>query len=230
MSNKNLAWRAAELLQNKLNVRQGVRIFLEKKIPVAAGLAGGSSDAAAVLRGLNKLWGCGLSLEELLALGSELGSDVPFCVQGGAALATGRGDELVPLPSPPACWVVLAKPDHGVPTREIYSRLGTVTKSDYTEKMLDALQRQDYKMVAQSLGNALEQVTTQMYPEVARLKQKLLQFGADGVSMSGSGPTVYGLVQTESKATRLVNSLRGFCRQVYAVRMLTNTRQKQPAF
>lgn len=218
---RNLAYQAAKLLQDRFHVNKGVEISIQKVIPVAAGLAGGSSDAAAVLRGLNKLWDLNLSLDELAALGSEIGADVSFCVYGGTALATGKGEKISPLPSPPSCWVILAKPIIGVSTAEIYGKL----KLDgihhpNTKGMIEALENGDYAGVCANVGNVLEEVTLKLYPEVASIKEQMLRFGADAVLMSGSGPTVFGLVQHDSRMHRIYNGLKGFCHDVFAVRML----------
>ena len=223
LDEKNLAFQAAKLIKERYNVRSGVYIHLDKKIPVAAGLAGGSSDAAATLRGLNRLWELGLPEEELKELGAELGSDVPFCVTGGTALATGRGEVLTPLVNPPQCWVVLAKPPINVSTAEVYGRLQAEQITDHPSaiRMREALERRSFTEVCQALGNVLEQVTLELHPEVAQLKEAMLRLGADGVLMSGSGPTVFGLVSKESKVSRIYNGLRGFCKEVYAVRLLT---------
>ena len=219
---RNLAYRAAVLLREKAGISQGVHIYIDKHIPVAAGLAGGSSDAAAVLRGLNQLWELGFSLEELAELGADIGSDVPFCVYSTTALAKGRGERLTPLPAPPPCWVVLAKPGHGVSTADVFQRLqiDQIDRRPQTEKMIEALNRQDYESVVENLENVLEPVTINMYETVKKIKEKMQLFGADGVLMSGSGPTVFGLVKQEQRAKRIVNSLKGFCQQVFAVRML----------
>ncbi|TFE01949.1 4-(cytidine 5'-diphospho)-2-C-methyl-D-erythritol kinase [Jeotgalibacillus sp. R-1-5s-1] len=218
---RNLAYKAAEKLQKKYQVNKGVEITIHKQIPVAAGLAGGSSDAAATLKGLNKLWDLGLSADELAEVGTEIGSDVAFCIYGGTALATGRGEKIEELPAPPKCWVVLAKPSIGVSTADIYQNL-KLDKADHpdTKAMVQAIHDQDYDGICQNLGNALESVTLNLYPEVRQIKEQMHRFGADAVLMSGSGPTVFGLVQYESKVPRVVNGLRGFCDQVFAVRIL----------
>lgn len=218
---RNLAYQAAALLKERFHVNKGVQISIEKSIPVAAGLAGGSSDAAATLRGLNKLWNLGLTLDELAEIGSEIGSDVSFCVYGGTALATGRGEKITPLPPPPSCWVVLAKPLIGVSTGEIYKRLevNNLTHPN-TKEMIKAIEEQNYKGICQNMANVLESVTLKLYPEVAQIKEQMERFGADAVLMSGSGPTVFALVQYDSRMQRLYNGLRGFCEQVYAVRIL----------
>lgn len=218
---RNLAYQAAKLLQERFDVKKGVEIKIEKNIPVAAGLAGGSSDAAATLRGLNKLWSLGLSIEELAELGAEIGSDVSFCVFGGTALARGRGEHIQQLPAPPTCWVILAKPFIGVSTADIYRRIDIdhINHPD-TNKMKQALEKGSFKDVCDNLANVLEDVTLKLYPEVAQIKEQMKRFGADAVLMSGSGPTVFGFVQHDSRMQRIYNGLRGFCDQVYAVRML----------
>ncbi|MFK2826969.1 4-(cytidine 5'-diphospho)-2-C-methyl-D-erythritol kinase [Bacillus sp. B190/17] len=218
---RNLAYQAARLLKEKYSIRSGVAISIEKIIPVAAGLAGGSSDAAATLKGLNQLWDLGLSLDELAEIGSKIGSDVSFCVYGGTALARGRGEKVKRLPAPPNCWVVLAKPTIGVSTAEVYKNLKIDgIRHPNTEAMIHAIETKDYDKMCSHLGNVLESVTLRTYPEVAQIKEQMERFGADAVLMSGSGPTVFGLMQHDSRMNRVYNGLRGFCDQVYAVRLL----------
>ncbi len=218
---RNLAYQAAKILKDMFKVKQGVSISIEKNIPVAAGLAGGSSDAAATLKGLNKLWNLGLSLDELAQIGTKIGSDVAFCVYGGTALATGRGEKIQELPSPANCWVILAKPTLGVSTADVYGnlKLDKITHPP-TEQMIKAIEEKDFKLMCSSLGNVLEDVTLKLHPEVAVLKDQMKKFGADAVLMSGSGPTVFGLVNHESRVQRVYNGLRGFCNEVYAVRLV----------
>ena len=218
---RNLAFQAAQLLKDRFQVKQGVMISIEKTIPVAAGLAGGSSDAAATLRGLNKLWNLGLTMDELAELGSEIGSDVSFCVYGGTALAKGRGEIITQIPAPPTCWVILAKPFIGVSTAEVYRRLEiNETVHPNITGMIEAIHEHDYQKVCSNVGNVLEEVTLNLHPEVALIKEQMKRFGADAVLMSGSGPTVFGIVQHDSRMHRIYNGLRGFCDQVFAVRML----------
>lgn len=218
---RNLAYQAASLLKKRYHINQGVAIKIEKNIPVAAGLAGGSSDAAATLRGLNRLWKLGLSLDELAQLGAEIGSDVSFCVYGGTALATGRGEQIQHLSSPPKCWVVLAKPSMGVSTADVYKRLDLKTVDHPNiEGMIEAIHTHNYKKVCENVGNVLENVTLSLHPEVSHIKNQMKKFGADAVLMSGSGPTVFGLTEYDSRMNRVYNGLRGFCEQVYAVRLL----------
>ncbi|WP_237982467.1 4-(cytidine 5'-diphospho)-2-C-methyl-D-erythritol kinase [Bacillus thuringiensis] len=218
---RNLAYQAAKLLKEKFNVKKGVSITIEKTIPVAAGLAGGSSDAAATLRGLNKLWNLGLTIDQLAELGAKIGSDVSFCVYGGTAIATGRGEKIEHIKTPPSCWVILAKPHIGVSTADVYGnlKLNRVTHPN-VDKMVNVINAGDYKGICDTVGNVLEDVTFAMHPEVARIKAQMKRFGADAVLMSGSGPTVFGLVHHDSRMHRIYNGLKGFCEQVYAVRLL----------
>ncbi|WKA58648.1 4-(cytidine 5'-diphospho)-2-C-methyl-D-erythritol kinase [Planococcus shenhongbingii] len=218
---RNLAYQAAQLIKETYGIKSGVIISLDKQIPVAAGLAGGSSDAAATLKGLNQLWQLNLSLDELAELGAKIGSDVSFCVYGGTALAKGRGEIIQELPVPPNCWVILAKPTIGVSTAEVYGAFDVENaQHPNTEEMIEALAKGDYNAMCANLGNALESVTLNLYPEVAQIKDQMKKFGADAVLMSGSGPTVFGLVQQEARIPRIYNGLRGFCTEVYAVRLI----------
>ncbi len=218
---RNFAYQAARLIKDTYGIKQGVSITIEKEIPIAAGLAGGSSDAAATLKGLNELWNLGLSIDELAELGAKIGSDVSFCVYGGTALATGRGEIIKEIPAPPNCWVVLAKPKIGVSTAEVYGGLKVEgLKHPNTKQMIQAIETKDYELLCSSLGNVLETVTFKLHPEVVMLKEQMKRFGADATLMSGSGPTVFGLVDSEARVSRIYNGLRGFCEEVYAVRIL----------
>lgn len=223
LDEKNLAFQAAKLIKDRYHVDKGVHIHLDKNIPVAAGLAGGSSDAAAALRGCNRLWNLQLTDEQLCELGAELGSDVPFCIAGGTALATGRGEKLQKIKNPPQCWVIVVKPTINVSTADIYGRLRANEISVHPSKdaMLAAIEENSFAKVCSHLGNVLEDVTIPLYPEVQQIKDLMKRLGADGVLMSGSGPTVFGLVNKESKVSRIYNGLRGFCKDVHVVRMLT---------
>lgn len=218
---RNFAYQAAELIKSTYGIKEGVTISIEKEIPIAAGLAGGSSDAAATLRGLNELWNLKLSLDELAELGAKIGSDVSFCVYGGTALATGRGEIIEELPAPPTCWVVLAKPKIGVSTADVYGGLKIEgLQHPNTKQMIQAIETNDYELMCKSFGNVLETVTFNLHPEVVTIKEQMQRFGADAALMSGSGPTVFGVVESEARVSRIYNGLRGFCEEVYVVRML----------
>ncbi|MFS8883205.1 4-(cytidine 5'-diphospho)-2-C-methyl-D-erythritol kinase [Synechococcus sp. R55.3] len=217
---RNLAYQAAELLQKECHSSAGVEIHIEKHIPVAAGLAGGSADAAAVLVGLNQLWGLGLTVGELQSLAARLGSDIPFCIQGGTQLATGRGEVLEPLADWEGIPVLLAKPKHlGVSTAWAYqafrSRQGSLGGDALPKptlptlpQALAALSRQDPPALARSLRNDLEQVVLPEYAIVGELRQALLSAGALGSLMSGSGPTVFGIMPSLELAAQVRNTLR----------------------
>lgn len=208
----NLAYRAAALLRETFAVRRGVHIHVKKRIPMAAGLAGGSADAAGVLTGLNYLWKLGLTVDQLAQLGSKLGSDVPFCIKGGTMLAEGRGEKLTRLPELPVCQVVLAKPPVSVSTAWVYGnyRVEEVVDHPDISGMINCLGRCDLAGVAERLGNVLESVTIAAHPEIGELKSRMTEYGCMASLMSGSGPTVFGLTddsrRAEAVAARLKNN------------------------
>jgi 4-diphosphocytidyl-2-C-methyl-D-erythritol kinase len=220
LDERNLVYQAARLVKETFRIRKGLKIHIEKRIPVAAGLGGGSSDAAATLRALNHLWGLCMSLPQLAELGKTLGSDVPFCVYGGTAWARGRGEIVEPLPDAPAAWVVLTKPPFAVSTADIYNRLlvSEIQEHPSCSQMIKAIVQGDLPGIAGAMGNVLETITFQLHPEVKRLKERILRFGAMGALMSGSGPSVFGITDRESKAQRIYNGLRGFTKEVYLSR------------
>ncbi|MCG8402431.1 MAG: 4-(cytidine 5'-diphospho)-2-C-methyl-D-erythritol kinase [Firmicutes bacterium] len=199
---QNLARRAADLLKERTGYHGGALIKLHKKIPLAAGLAGGSADAAAVLRGLNQLWNLGLTMEELSSLGAEIGSDVPFCLRGGTALARGRGEIIAGLPDLPSVGVLLVKPPFGVDTAEVYRRYDRLPGPGRPgcAKMLAAVGVGDIGGVAANLCNALEPVTLAMHSAIGQIKAEVAAAGALGVLMSGSGPTVFGVFRNAELA------------------------------
>lgn len=226
---QNLAWKAVALMQKELGLKAGVHINIRKQIPVAAGLAGGSTDAAAVIHGYARLCGVSLTLEEKMMLGLKLGADVPFCLVGGAALAEGIGEVLTPVTGLKDCWLVVCKPNFGVSTKEIYTALDweRISAHPDTEGMLKALEKGTVHGVCPLLGNVLEPVTCTRYPEVKALKDKMLQYGADGALMSGSGPTVFGIFKSAEKARSACVNLKRFYRQTYAVKTINNQGEKQ---
>ena len=201
---QNLAYRAADLLMQECNVPEGVSIRIRKVIPVAAGMAGGSSDAAAVLIGVNRMFGLGFSKKDLARRAVTLGADVPYCIMRGTALAEGIGERLTPLPKMPPCIVVVAKPPVSVSTKEVYTKFDACPAPAHPDidAMIQGLKRGDLLTVAQNLGNVLENVTEEDYPVVARIKQIMIEHGALGALMSGSGPTVFGLFNDENAAER----------------------------
>lgn len=208
----NLCWKAAALVQKEYNLQEGVEIHLTKRIPMAAGLAGGSADAAAVLKGMNHLFRLGMAEARLCELGARLGSDIPFCIMGGTMLATGRGEVLTRLPSFPRLSVVLAKPPVGVSTAWAYKTYdaGYYGPHPDNEAMLEAIHGGDAHKAADLLCNVLEGVTETEHPVIADYKRLMMEHGAMASMMSGSGPTVFGLVREKQQAWHLADTLKKY--------------------
>lgn len=223
----NLICKAAKLLLDTAGVTDGVAIHLCKTIPVAAGMAGGSTDAAATLLGLNELFHLNYTAEELKILGVKIGADVPHCIQGGTALAEGIGEILSPLPAPPAAHLLIAKPDINVSTAFVYRNLHleSVTKHPDIDGMIAALERHDLKGITNRLENVLETVTVPAYPVIAQMKDLMSQHGALGALMSGSGPTVFGIYERKADAEKAVEEIRrqGLAGQVYVTKFQPQT-------
>lgn len=198
----NLIYRAAVLLLETCGVEAGVDIRLEKHIPIAAGMAGGSSDAAATLQGLNDLFALGLTQERLRQLGVRIGADVPYCIMGGTALAEGIGEVLTPLPPAPRCTVLVAKPDLQVSTKYVYEHLdaGESWQHPDIDGMRSAIESGSLPGVVSRLGNVLETVTAGAYSVIGQIKREMLTRGAMGSLMSGSGPTVFGIYGSREQA------------------------------
>ena len=191
----NLIYKAARLMREAYDITEGVSIHLEKNIPIAAGMAGGSTDAAATFWGMNELFNIGATMEELQKLGVKVGADVPYCIMGGTALAEGIGEILSPLPAPPECFLVVAKPDINVSTKYVYEHLDAegVEKHPDIDGMIEALRDSDLQGIVSRLGNVLETVTVKKHDIISTIKQCMLKQGALGSLMSGSGPTVFGI-------------------------------------
>lgn len=206
----NLVYRAATLLMEKGQIREGVSITLQKRIPIAAGMAGGSADAAAALRGLNALFEMGYSVEDLKELGVTLGADIPYCIRGGTMLSEGIGEILTPLSSPPACHLVIAKPDIDVSTAFVYRNLQADRLPFHPDidGMAAALAAGDLKGITDRMGNVLETVTVKEYPLIGRLKQMMCGLGAENALMSGSGPTVFGVCKEKETAEKIAAVIR----------------------
>ncbi len=218
---KNHVYEALELVKERFNIDKGLRVKIHKEIPVAAGLGGGSTDSAAALRAVNRLWNLGLSIEELAALGAEVGSDVPYCVYGQTSLVEGFGEKVTPIAPMPQCWVVVVKPRMSVSTRTIFAKI--VMEDLYhpdIETLVSAIEENDYQKMTENLGNSMEVVTIKKHPVIQQLKDRMLKYGADAAMMSGSGPTVYALCHKYSRAKHVLNALKGFCDEVYLVRTL----------
>lgn len=224
----NLVYKAAKLLIDEFEIKNGVSMKLEKYIPVAAGMAGGSADAAAVLIGMNKLFGLGLSRKQLMDRGVSIGADVPYCIMRGTALAEGIGERLTKLKPLPKCYILIAKPGISVSTKFVYGNL----KADEIEKhpdidgIIEAINNADILSVAERLGNVLEDVTIREYPVIDEFKQFMKDRGALNSLMSGSGPTVFGIFTDKDMADKAYMELKGDLRakQVYLTSVYNNRR------
>ena len=206
----NLAMKAVLLMQERFSQVKPLEVTLEKRIPVAAGLAGGSTDCAAVMLGINKMYNLNLSLAELEALGAELGSDIPFCMGGPTALATGRGEQIKALPHCPDVYLVLVKPSFGVSTPKVYGNLRVEERKEHpdVEACIRALKNQNAAQVIDSMGNLLEQSTFELQPEVKTLKEDMMKAGCAHVLMSGSGPTVFAAFADEAEAQAYYQNIK----------------------
>lgn len=206
----NLVYKAAKLLMDEFQVEQGLKVDLQKFIPVAAGMAGGSSDAATAMIGANRLFGLGLSVKELMKRGVKVGADVPYCLLRGTALAEGIGEKLRPLPACPDCYVLIGKPGISVSTKFVYENLQANELKEHPpiDRMLEALQWHNLYKIADYMGNVLETVTIPKYPVIEEIKNHMKEHGALNAMMSGSGPTVFGLFDDKETAERACEELR----------------------
>lgn len=226
VNENNLVYKAAQLLMDEFGISKGVSIKLRKVIPVAAGMAGGSSDAAAVLVGLNRMFELGLTKQELMKRGVKIGADVPYCVMRGTALAEGIGEKLTKLPPMPKCSLLIAKPGIHVSTKFVYSNLKADQLAEHPDidGQIQALRDGDLRRLASLMGNVLETVTIPAYPVIGEIKEEMLNCGAAGAMMSGSGPTVFGLFEDKEQARAAYERLRrgSLARQVYLTRVFNN--------
>lgn len=224
--NSNIAYKSAALLMKKYPISKGVKIRINKNIPVAAGLAGGSTDAAAVLKGMNNLFSLGISDDELMVLGKEIGADVPFCLMGGTALAEGIGEKLTCLSPFNDISVVLAKPRVSVSTAWVYGNLNLekITSRPDTNFLLKAIDNKDIIGLAKNMRNVLEDVTVDKYPVIEEIKDVLVKNGALGSLMSGSGPTVFGIFEDKHSAKKAYSSLRNEKWECYIAETLCEER------
>lgn len=215
----NLICRAAELFMEEKGIAGGVKIRLVKRIPIAAGMAGGSSDAAATLRGMNELWETGCSAQELQKLGVRLGADIPYCVVGGTMLSEGIGEILTPLPAPPECVLLIAKPEISVSTKFVYENLHADTLKSHPDidGMVEAIGRGQLEGITERMGNVLETVTTKTYPVIEEIKTVMKEKGAENALMSGSGPTVFGIFgqKEQAEAAAAILRERDLAKQVF---------------
>lgn len=215
----NLIYRAAELIMQAYDVREGVEITLRKNIPIAAGMAGGSTDAAAVFHGLNELFDLKMSLEDMKRLGVKIGADVPYCIMGGTALSEGIGEILTPLCAPPKACLLIAKPDINVSTKFVYENLHADTLKCHPDidGMAEALKTGNLKGITDRMGNVLETVTIKEYPVIKQIKDEMLKAGAENSLMSGSGPTVFGIYREKECAEKAYETIKklGLAKQIF---------------
>ena len=219
VNENNLIYKAIKLLKDEYHFPGGVSVDLNKFIPVAAGMAGGSTDAASTMFGVNRLFGLNLSMGKMMELGVRLGADVPYCVMRGTALAEGIGEKLTRITPVPHMWILIAKPQINVSTRLVYEQLdmGGIQKHPDIDGIIRAIEAQDVVRIAQSMGNVLENVTVPLYPVIETIKQDMLSHGAINAMMSGSGPTVFGIFPDEhtTLACQAFLKEKGDARQVY---------------
>lgn len=206
----NLIYKAARLMQEKYRLSKGVRIHLQKNIPIAAGMAGGSTDAAATMKGINRLFGLDAPLSELMEYGVSIGADVPYCLMGGTALAEGIGEKLTALPPAPDCFILVAKPDISVSTKYVYEHLDAAGLKSHPDidGMRAAIEAGSLQGILDRMGNVLETVTVPAYPVIDTLKRRMRELGAVNSLMSGSGPTVFGIFLEENAASHAKEQLQ----------------------
>ena len=221
LDSRNIVYKAADLIKKQYNINKGVKINIEKNIPIAAGMAGGSSNAAAVLVGLNQLWELKLSLEELKELGLKLGADVPFCIEGNAALAENIGEKLTNIDGlSEDTYILICKPELFVSTKEIYQEIDSkiIEKRPDNKLLINLLKENKIEEIASNMYNVLEEVTKAKYPIISEIEKTMIENNALGSMMSGSGPTVFGLYKNKEKAENCKNILLKSFKQVYVVK------------
>lgn len=226
VNENNLIYKAAKLLMDEFSITDGVSVKLDKRIPVAAGMAGGSTDAAAMLIGVNRLFSLGLTKKQLMERGVQIGADVPYCIMRGTALAEGIGEALSPLPPMVKCPVLIAKPSISVSTKFVYQnlKLDDTTIHPDIDRLIDDIKAKNLHDIAAHMGNVLETVTIPNYPVIDEIKKHMLSNGAVGAMMSGSGPTVFGLFDDEDTAKKAYKAMRSshLARQVYLTSVYNN--------
>ncbi len=226
VNENNLIYKAAKLLIDEFSITEGVSVKLDKRIPVAAGMAGGSTDAAAMLFGMNRLFSLGLTKKQLMERGVQIGADVPYCIMRGTALAEGIGEQLSPLPPMVKCPVLIAKPSISVSTKFVYQnlKLDDTTIHPDIDLLIEDIKAKNLHDIAAHMGNVLETVTIPNYPVIDEIKKHMLSHGAVGAMMSGSGPTVFGLFDDEDTAKKAYKAMRSshLARQVYLTSVYNN--------
>lgn len=228
VNENNLIYKAGKLLMDEFGITEGVSVKLNKRIPIAAGMAGGSTDAAAMMYGINKLFDLGLSRKALMERGVKIGADVPYCIMRGTALAEGIGEELTQLSPMVRCPILIAKPSISVSTKFVYQnlKLDENTVHPDIDKLVEDIKKKALGKIASDMGNVLETVTIPNYPVIAEIKERMLQSGAVNSMMSGSGPTVFGIFDDEETARKAYADMKsaGLAKQVYLTTVFNNRR------
>lgn len=228
VNENNLIYKAGKLLMDEFGITEGVSVKLNKRIPIAAGMAGGSTDAAAMMYGINKLFDLGLSRKALMERGVKIGADVPYCIMRGTALAEGIGEELTQLSPMVRCPILIAKPSISVSTKFVYQnlKLDENTVHPDIDKLVEDIKKKDLGKIASDMGNVLETVTIPNYPVIAEIKERMLQSSAVNSMMSGSGPTVFGIFDDEETARKAYADMKsaGLAKQVYLTTVFNNRR------
>ncbi|MCM1257508.1 MAG: 4-(cytidine 5'-diphospho)-2-C-methyl-D-erythritol kinase [Roseburia sp.] len=229
VNENNLVYKAAKLMKEQYAIEEGVHVVLKKHIPVAAGMAGGSTDAAAVMYGMNELFGIRVKRQKLMELGVKIGADVPYCLMRGTALAEGIGEKLKSLPPVPKCPVLIAKPGIGISTKFVYEnlKLDEHTRHPDIDAQLRAIYAKDLHSLAEHMGNLLETVTIREYPVIEEIKEHMKAHGALNAMMSGSGPTVFGLFGEEETAREAYEAMQssGLAKQMFLTTIYNNRKQ-----
>lgn len=226
MDDNNLIYKAIQMLKEEFRIQTGVEAILTKRIPVAAGMAGGSTDGAAAFKAMNQLFSLGLTEEELCKRAVQLGADIPYCIMGGTAVSEGIGEILTPLQNIPDCYILIAKPPINVSTAFVYKNLRVQELSVHPDidGMIQAIRQEDLSGIIARLGNVLETVTIPNYPVIDTIKKEMIEAGAEGALMSGSGPTVFGIFTDEQKVMEAEKRIREkeLSNQVYITKPIQN--------
>jgi len=221
VDSQSLTYRTAEKILNRYKITKGVKIEIDKKIPLASGMAGGSANSASILVGINKLFALNLNNKDLRRIGEELGMDVPFCIQNGTALAYHKGEKVTPLPLvEPPLWLIIINPGFEIPTRWAYNNLDLdqiKKEKNNTGAMLKALKKRELQGIAKNLFNSFERLIIKKYPEIGKIKDRLIEEGILGALMSGSGPTVFGIAQNEEQAFKIYEKLKSEYKSIWVV-------------
>lgn len=227
----NLVHKAAKLIIDKYKIKEGIKIYLSKNIPIAAGMAGGSADAAAVFRGMNQVFALNMTLDEMKEMAVKIGADVPYCIEGGTQLSEGIGEVLTPLAGIPEFYLLIAKPDISVSTKYVYENLHAekLEKHPDVDGMVKAVKDGSLEGILCRMENVLENVTVKKYPVIEEIKQFMKENGAENALMSGSGPTVFGIYKESGQAERAAALLKetNLAKQIFAVKIKSNTEEEK---